>query len=316
MKLTNAFLQLIRWPNLVFILLTQWLFRTCILQHTVTGFPNSGLLIANPFNFAGLMLASVCIAAAGYIINDYFDLNIDRVNKPDKNVIDRTIKRRWAIMWHLLLSGIGIAVSLYIGWRTRSLLLPAGNTVCVLLLWVYSTTFKKKILTGNVIISLLTAWVVLVLCADDWYRLPGGLTEQRGIPIGKILRLAFLYGGFAFIISLIREVVKDMEDMEGDARYGCRTMPIAWGIPVSKVFTAVWLVVLMAIVLIVQFYILRFGWWLSAVYALVFIEAPLVWILYRLYAAKVTADYHRLSMVVKVVMLTGILSMLFFLLYH
>ncbi len=314
MKLIQAFFRLVRWPNLVFIALTQWLFRTCILQTIVPGFSQTRLLIADPVNFCLLVLASVCIAAAGYIINDYFDLNIDKINKPRKTIIDRAIKRRWAIIWHLLLSGIGIIISLYIGWRTRSVCLPLGNTACVLLLWVYSTTFKKKILSGNIIISLLTAWVVLVLCADDWYRLPPESLEST-VPMGKILRLAFLYAGFAFIISLIREVVKDMEDMEGDARYGCRTMPIAWGVPVSKVFTAVWLVVIVAVLLIVQFYVLRFGWWWSAVYGILAITVPLVWIGFKLYAAKVPADYHRLSTVIKLVMLTGILSMTFFLFY-
>jgi 4-hydroxybenzoate polyprenyltransferase len=316
MKLMQAFFRLIRWPNLVFIVLTQCLFRTCILATSVPHFYTSDLLVADTLNFICLVLASVCIAAAGYIINDYFDLNIDRVNKPKRNVIDRTIKRRWAIVWHLVLSGMGILLSLYIGWRTRSVILPVGNVSAVFLLWVYSTTFKRKVLSGNIIIAVLTAWVVLVLCADDWYRIPLGWAAPIATPIGKIIRLAFFYGGFAFIISLVREVVKDIEDMEGDARYGCRTMPIAWGIPVSKVFTAVWIVVLIVILCIVQFYSLQFGWWISALYGLMSIILPLGWILFRLYHAQQPADYHRLSTAIKGVMLTGILSMVFFLFYH
>ena len=110
-----------------------------------------------------LILASVCIAAGGYIINDYFDLNIDRVNKPDKVIIDKVIGRRWAIVWHLVLSGIGILLTFYVGWKINNIPLGFANILCVTLLWFYSTTFKKRLLIGNTIISLLTAWVVLIL---------------------------------------------------------------------------------------------------------------------------------------------------------
>ena len=74
---------------------------------------------------------------------------------------------------------------------------------------------------------------------------------------------------FAFIISLF-EVVKDIEDMEGDARYQCRTMP-SLGVNVSKVFSAVWLAVLLAAILILQFYVLQFKWWWSILYSIVLI---------------------------------------------
>ncbi|MEI9957753.1 MAG: UbiA family prenyltransferase [Ferruginibacter sp.] len=88
-----------------------------------------------------------------------------------------------------------------------------------------------------------------------------------------------MYAAFAFIISLIREVIKDMEDMEGDAKYGCKTMPIVWGIPAAKVFTAVWLIVLIAALVIIQFYALHLRWWWSVAYAVILIITPLLWIL-------------------------------------
>ena len=103
--------------------------------------------------------------------------------------------------------------------------------------------------------------------------------------------------------------------MEGDAKYGCKTMPIIWGIPASKVFVAVWIIVLIGTLGIVQFYVLQFGWWGSAVYCFLLIILPLLWILQRLYRAKVSKDYHQLSAVIKMVMFTGILSMLFFKVY-
>ncbi len=270
----------------------------------------------SPVLFYLIVLSSVLIAAAGYIINDYFDLNIDQVNKPGKIVVDKLIKRRWAIVLHLLFSFTGIVISLYIGWRARSVIIPLGNTACVVLLWFYSTIFKKKLLIGNIIISLLTAWVILVLCLADWYDVTVAGYGEVKMQVDKILRIGFLYAGFAFIISLIREVVKDMEDIEGDARYGCRTMPIVWGIPVSKVFTAVWLVVLTAVLVIMQFYVAGFGWWVCIAYCCLLIIMPLLWILYRLYKAQTSKDYGRLSKIIKLVMFTGILSMVFFYYYR
>jgi 4-hydroxybenzoate polyprenyltransferase len=131
----------------------------------------------------------------------------------------------------------------------------------------------------------------------------------------RFIRISFLYAGFAFVVSLIREVVKDMEDMEGDKKYGCKTIPIAWGIPASKVFVAVWLVVLIGMIGVVQFYVWQLGWYWSAAYSILLIIAPLVWVLRKLYQAQVPSDYHHLSTVIKLVMLAGLISMIFFKIY-
>jgi 4-hydroxybenzoate polyprenyltransferase len=133
--------------------------------------------------------------------------------------------------------------------------------------------------------------------------------------VSRLFKLAVLYAGFAFIISLVREVIKDMEDMEGDAKYGCKTMPIVWGIPASKVFTAVWLIVLTGALVVLQFYAMHLGWWWSVLYSVVAIIIPLLWVLRKLYTAQVAKDYHQLSSAVKLIMLAGIVSMIFFKIY-
>ena len=143
--------------------------------------------------------------------------------------------------------------------------------------------------------------------------MPAAIDEQVH---RRIMRLAFLYAGFAFVISLIREVIKDMEDMEGDARYGCKTMPVAWGVPVAKVFTGAWLMVLTGALLAIQFYAMYLGWWWSILYCTLLIIVPLLWIARKLYVASVAKDYHYLSGAVKFVMLAGILSMIFFKVYQ
>jgi 4-hydroxybenzoate polyprenyltransferase len=318
MKLVIAFLRLIRWPNLVFIVITQLLFYSCITLPIFNQHASSPYLPALILYLT--IIASVLIAAAGYIINDYFDLNIDRVNKPDKLVVEKIIKRRWAIMWHLILSFVGIVLSFYISIALADwyVVVAAINLICVFALWIYSTTYKRRLLIGNILISALTAWTILVLYVAEfphWFKISIEAKKAYDLSMAKLFKYAVLYAGFAFIISLIREVIKDMEDMEGDAKYGCKTMPIVWGIPATKVFTAVWLIVLTAALVIIQVYAAYLGWWFSVVYCIFFIVIPLLWILQKLYKAQVAKDYHQLSNGVKFVMLTGILSMLFFKIY-
>ena len=216
MKLLLAFLRLVRWPNLVFIAITQLLFVFAIIHPILT----SAGVVANIHGiyFFFLVVSSVLIAAAGYIINDYFDLNIDQINKPDELVVEKIISRRWVIMWHLILSGIGIVLGFVIDWYTNSRFLGFANILCVLLLFVYSISLKKKLLAGNVLISLMTAWVILVVTWCEFSNLLHSAAIETYTQ--KITRITLLYAGFAFIISLIREVVKDIEDIDGDRQYG------------------------------------------------------------------------------------------------
>lgn len=309
-QLFGAFFRLIRWPNLVFILLTQVLFYYVILLPGYHYFKFEGYMPAlYPTLFYLLSASSILIAAAGYIINDYFDLNIDRVNKPGRLVVERHIKRRSTILLHWIFSGVGVLLSFYVSWRIRNPLIAVGNLGCVILLWFYSTTFKRKLLIGNVIISLLTAWVILVLYVCE-FRLGALKNAEFELILSRLFKFSIVYGGFAFIISLVREVVKDIEDMEGDVKYGCRTMPIVWGINVAKVFAGTWIVVLLGSLLILQFYVLQKAWLPMILYGALLLDLPLLWILRKLYQAQTKTQYHQLSNAIKAVMLAGIISML------
>lgn len=315
MQLLAAFLKLVRWRNLFFIVLTQTLFFTCVLR-AVTEQPFKNLFIeSKSVLFLLLVIASVCIAAAGYIINDYFDLQIDAVNRPDRIVVNRMVKRRWAIFWHLCLSVIGLILSLYVSYKTRTYVIAFGNAGCIVLLWFYSTTFKKQVLTGNVIIAALTAWVIVVVYFFAGAKIIGdGNWLQASYPfdIRKLFIFTMAYAGFAFVLSLVREVVKDMEDMEGDARYHCRTMPIVWGVPAAKVFVAVWIIVLLAALLFIALYAFKIGWRWQAVYVVVLVWLPLGGLLQQLKHAITSAQFHRMSTFIKWIMLAGILSMCLF----
>ncbi|MDR0793205.1 MAG: geranylgeranylglycerol-phosphate geranylgeranyltransferase [Chitinophagaceae bacterium] len=253
-----------------------------------------------------LMFSTICITAAGYVINDYFDLNVDRINKPHKLIVDKIIPRRRVIFYHILLSIIGIGIGFYLEFSAYIYFLGSFCTILTGLLFWYSASLKRRPLVGNVLVSLLAASTILeiVWCeAGNLFRFSGELNTAR------ISRFTFLYAGFAFIVSLIREVIKDMEDVEGDRRDGCKTLPIVWGINSTKIFTAVWIVVLISILLIVQFYVLQYGWWIAASYCVLTIVLPLLWVFRQLFSAQASKDFHLLSSVVKLVMLMGILSL-------
>jgi 4-hydroxybenzoate polyprenyltransferase len=262
-----------------------------------------------------LIAASVLIAAGGYIINDYFDLNIDRVNRPEKLVVERVIKRRWAMAWHIIFSLAGLLLSFYVGYRLGNPLIGLLNLAVVILLWFYSTTFKKQLLIGNIIISLLTAWVVLILYVCEMRFDLHRLSSEQVDYLSSVLKASVLYGGFAFIISLVREVVKDMEDLEGDTRYHCRTMPIVWGIPVSRAFAYTWMIVLGGAVLILTVYTVQINWWWMAAYLCMAVLIPLVQVFRKLGISTSPRDFGMVSRLLKWIMLTGILSMAFYKLY-
>ena len=306
MKSIAAFFRLVRWQNLLFIVLTQLLFYYCVFVPLYNP-------TAPPLRLAWLVMASVFIAAAGYVINDYFDLNIDQVNKPNKNVINRVISRRWAIFWHGILSLLGLVATVYaVGFQKGYLIL--ANAIVIVLLWFYSTSLKKKLLIGNILISALTAWTILILFfAQVPFRAAFGGVQDAVTT--KYFRVAFLYAGFAFVLSLVREAVKDVEDMEGDRRYGCRTLPIVTGLVATKIYTTVWIVVLLGALIVLQLYILQFRWWTAVIYSVVCVIFPLIFLFFSHLKARSTSDFSSLSRLAKWIMLAGIGSMLFLRLY-
>ncbi len=307
MKTFIHFLRLIRWPNLLFILLAETLFHFCIYKPL---YPNAGLEVDT--NFYLILLTYLFIAAAGYIINDYFDINIDQVNKPKRVVVGSFISRRWVIFWHLLFSVMGIYISTIAFPFKQYWHIHLSNLLTILLLWFYSTNFKKDFLIGNVVISLLTAWSIAVVYFSKF------TIQEITHPVisdtanFRFAKLMVVYSVFAFILTLVREALKDMEDMEGDKKFGCKTLPIVWGLKPTKVYISVWLIVVIACLAFIQLYVIPFGWWYSALYCLLFIIAPLAIVLIKLKTAYQSKDFSKLSTYVKIAMFAGIMSMLFF----
>ena len=307
----KAYLQLIRFPNLIFIALTQCLFYFQIIIPFCTVDGQNGHLLQKA-DFFFLLASSVLIAAAGYIINDYFDIDIDNVNKPERLIVGKLIKRRWAMLLHLILSLVGLYLTAIVAMHLNNLLLLAMNFLSVLLLLLYSSTFKKRLLIGNIIISALTSWVVGVLFITELKLNDANFMREHQDMLKTLYKYTLVYGGFAFIVSLIREVVKDLEDMTGDRKFGCTTMPIVWGVPSTKIFVGVWIIVLAGMLAAFTLYAILNTWfWVISVLGAVLVVYALV-LLQNLYQASNTSDYSKISRNIKILMLMGILSMLLY----
>lgn len=307
MKRVLAFFRLIRWPNLVFIVVTQMLFYYFALPFVFRASSNiSSDVPLPPMMFYCISAASVLIAAGGYLINDYYDIKIDAINKGSRVIIGSVVKKDTALVVYGALSMSGLFLSLCVGAKLQNLYIPILNSLAVLLLWLYSATFKKKLLTGNIIVSLLTAWVILIF--------PVALNKSPifGDNWNMLMLISFLYGSFAFLMSLIREAIKDLEDMRGDAGYGCHTIPLVWGVKAAKRYCKVLLIILVLAIISILIYLQV---WIVTVYALVALVLPIVFTSTKLQKATLASQFHVISSLLKWMMLAGILSMLFFYLF-
>jgi len=272
----NSLLKLTRFGNLVIIGLTQYFTAGFLI----------GMHTLNDFKLLLLSISTISIAAGGYVINDYYDVKIDYINKPNRVVIGKIIPRRYAILFHVLLSTLGVALGVYLSFG-----IGVVNILSVFLLWLYSNNLKRLPFIGNVTVAFLTGLAVIVV--DLFYR-----TNNT---------LVIIYALFAFFITLVREVIKDMEDLKGDNSFGCKTLPIIWGIRKTKLLLYIILVTFAAVVVVLN-QIYRA---LPFKYHLIFLFVPLLWLLYRLIRADMKKDFTRLSIFCKVIMMLGILSMAF-----
>jgi len=301
--------RLIRFPNLLIIILTQLLLRFAILGpflYSGTGADPSSLA-----DFFILVLVTLLIASAGYVINDYFDVKIDSVNKPDKMIIDRQVSARGAIALHLVINGIATLLGFYLAWRVHSLTFGLIFPFIAVLLWFYSASYKRTFLWGNIIVALLTAFVILIVWLFEFFHLKGdagsfGMVVQK---LTGVTRIFLAYAMFAFLVSLLREIIKDMEDWEGDQKYGCRTLPLVIGLKRSK-YVVIALVVLNMVLLgygMAVLYRLHFVW--AFWYFLLLVQVPVVYLMYSVFKAQDKNEYHFASSLTKLIMLTGLLSM-------
>ncbi len=302
-----SFLKLIRIQNLLIIAFTQYMVRYCLIAPLLKVQSNYYTLQLSNFNFFLLVLSTVMIAAGGYVINDYFDVKIDKVNKPERLVIDKGIKRRVAMGAHTVISFLAIVIGLYVSWVIGHWKLVFIHFICAMGLWFYSTTFKRQFLTGNLVIAMFTAIVPLVVGIFE--LLPcykAYLPLDHTLSFLLIWKWIFGISFFAFITTLLREILKDMEDYEGDKEFGCQTMPILLGIKSSKVVAVFIAFVTMFCLGYLQMLRYALKDWIGIYYFTIALQLPFAFLIFKIITCNTKKEFRFAGNTAKFIMLMGI----------
>ena len=314
----KAFFKLIRVQNLLIIAVTQYLMRWSIIypllnklsvvsNEEVIHFKDFGLQF-NEFYFALLVLSTMLITGAGYVINDYFDIKTDAYNRPDNVIVGRKISRRAVMLIHIIMNFMGVALGVFISFLIH---LPALAVIFLLipgLLWFYSTTYKRQFLIGNIIVSFLTGLVPFMVVL---FEVPCLNAEYGTVMIDYHANFNILLGWvggfavFAFWLTLIRELIKDMEDFEGDREYGRKTLPVKLGLGVTKAIVVVLLALFLSGLMWVYFMFIPDV--STLVYLSIALVLPTLYLIFRLTMSQIKKDYHLCSLLTKGIMLSGIL---------
>lgn len=300
------FLRLIRFQNLLMLALMQLIFHYGFLQKKIVDLAPE--LALNDWQFFLLVLSTVCIAGGGYLINDVFDKNIDKINKPERVIIDKHITEATAYNFYIVLNVIGVGIGFYLSNHIGK---PSFSTIFILIaatLYLYAMSLKKSLLVGNILIAAMLAISVLIVGIFDLLPI---ITPENQHSLGNLFKIIIDYAVFAFLINLIREIVKDMEDIEGDLDSGSKSLPIVLGMNKTKIVLSVLLTIS---VLVLGWYSYAYFFendlYIVLVYVLALVLTPLVYVVIRLWEAKQKKDFTHLSLVLKAIILFGILSLL------
>jgi 4-hydroxybenzoate polyprenyltransferase len=276
-----SLLKISRPLNLVIVAFAQLMTAYFLVETTRRGLP-----VLQDINLYLIILSTVILTAAGYMINDYYDVKIDYINKPDEVIIGRGLKRRFAIFFHSLLNVTGVGIGLVVSPRIAVI-----NFIASFLLWLYSNSLKRLPFIGNFTVALLTGTAIWII----------------GYYYQKSELLVLTYAIFAFFINLIREIIKDIEDRQGDRKHGCRTLPIIFGFRNTKRIIFLIAFCFICAILVVTFKInnTHLYFYFGGLSILFFI------FMYKIYTADRKAHFTQLSILSKMLMFTGIMSMAF-----
>jgi len=299
------FLKLIRYKNLLIIVITQYLMRWCVIAPFLNTI-NQEMQFSEGL-FALLVLSTVLIAAAGYAINDYFDVKTDFANHPESVIVGTKISRRWAMTYNNIFNFIGVAIGFWISYKIELInlgflfLFVSGG------LWFYSALYKKQLIIGNLIVALFAALVPLLTVIYEIPLLNKVITPLSYDPFVISIMFLFItgYSVFAFLTTLAREILKDIEDIEGDDISGRQTIPVTWGIKTSKSIVISILSIILILLSII--YINFFQDFTTLIYIMLFIFTPIIFLVIKLLKANKKADFHFISTGLKGVMLLGLL---------
>ena len=294
------FLRLIRFKNLFMLALMQLLFRYGFLEFQAVP------LALQDWQFALLVISTLCIAAGGYLINNIFDTGTDAYNKPDQVIVGTKISETSAYNYYIGLNIVGVGIGFYL---SNVIDKPSFAILFVAIaatLYLYASSFKKYLLIGNVLIAILLSLSVLIVGIFDLFPM---ITVENQPLMGTLFKVLIDYSIFAFMINLMREIVKDLEDVNGDYNQGMNTLPIVLG--VSRTAKLVFFISLIPLVALIYYvYVYIFNLLFATVYSLIFIAAPMIYFTIKIYSAHLKKDFTHLSAVLKWVLFFGILSIL------
>lgn len=303
-----AWLNLVRYKNLIIVALLQYLLRYGLLLPILAHYGIEPSL--SHIRFALLVITTLCLAAGGYAINDYFDIKTDLINRPNRVLVSRQIKRREALLLHLVLTFTGVFIGFFLAYIARKETYILATLFVPMLLWFYSTTLKKHFFVGNLTVSLLTAMVPYVVVSLEFSILARhhgqAIIQTEACATAWFWTTGFAF--FSFISNLVREIIKDLEDMRGDQASGCRTLPIALGVRYTKALVILITIASIAALWAVFLYVPELNQSkLTLIYFLVALTLPYLLLVWQVKKARKPEEFHLASTVSKIIMLTGIL---------
>ena len=310
MKKIGAFFKLVRWPNLFITALTM-----CLVYHCIMGLSSS-------LAFTLLVISMVLIQAGGYVINDIFDIEIDSVNKPGRQIVGGIFTERQSNLFYIVLTIIGLGCGL-----AASLMADGKNFITIFaslillacFLYSYSSRYKKKLIVGNLIVSVSVAFAVFLPWLFQILSMLGNkemlLANQEWMRV--TLHIVLIYTAFAFLMTLIREIVKDMQDIKGDGRSHCRTIPIVWGMNAAQIIVIILSFLTVAMIWNAADYFKTLE--LKITYYMLYASGvPVLIVVVNNFMSLISDKSHRTerqfcfqSMWLKISMLIGVLSILF-----
>ena len=312
----KGFLKLIRWQNLVIIAFTMTLMRYFIIAPLLqkiqvvfldgSGSPVPMTLQFPLADFIILVISTILITAGGYVINDYFDIRTDLINRGEV-IVGNKIPRRQAMLMHSVLNIIGVAGGFYVSWKAGYLWMGILFFIVSGLLYFYSASYKRQFLVGNVIVAILTAMVPLLVVVYEWPALLSYYLQNTG-SLPELSILFYWVGGFAlfaFMTTLTREIIKDIEDFEGDLAYGRNTIPVVIGITASKIVAISMIIITVGLLYAVWHFFVNDK--ITLIYISLAVVLPLFYVITRVAFSSTRRQIHGASNMMKLIMITGTL---------
>nr|WP_315234135.1 geranylgeranylglycerol-phosphate geranylgeranyltransferase [uncultured Flavobacterium sp.] len=292
------FLKLIRYQNLLMLAFMQLIFRYVFFK-----FQNIPLALAD-WQYGLLVLSTIFIAAGGYVINNIFDQNTDTINKPSNVIVGKTISETNAYNLYIGLTVTGVAIGFYL---SNVIVKPGFASIFILIaatLYLYATSLKQMMIIGNVIVALLLSFSVIIIGIFDLFpTIHEGNQQQLGVVFSILLDYAL----FTFFLNFMREIVKDLEDVDGDYNQGMNTLPIAIGKSrTAKIVFGLSFIPILFMLYYINKYLLELVF--TTVYLLLFVVGPLFYFTVKIWTAKSKKEFHTLSLLLKWILLFGILS--------